>query len=193
MRRAIGLVLGVLILAVVSVRADLTIPAEFRVVVNDAGLIVRGRVTDVRSFEVPGMGIDSVATIAVEHVLKGQANGFVYVRVPGGLVNGKRYVMIGAPNFRVGQRAFLFLRPGATDTAYRPIGLSMGVYQIQADPRTRRLMVEPPVMAGRTTAASGAIVRGDRRRQSLTVADFEAVVRLAVASRPGQVVPRGGR
>jgi hypothetical protein len=100
--------------------------------------------------------------------------------------------MIGAPNFRVGERVFLFLRPGATDTAFRPIGLTMGVYPILADTKTGRLLVEPPVTAGRTTGVSGAVVRGDRRRQSLSVADFESAVRLVVAARPGQVVPRGG-
>jgi len=193
MRRVFGLVLVTMAFAAVSLRADLTIPAEFRVVVNDASLIVRGRVTDVRSIEVPGAGIDSIATVAVENVLKGQASAFVYVRVPGGVVNGKRFVMIGAPNFRVGQRAFLFLRPGVTDTAFRPIGLTMGVYPIQTDPKTRRVLVEPPIVAGRTTSASGAIVRGDRRRQSLSVTDFESIVRLSVASRPGLVVPRGGK
>jgi hypothetical protein len=193
MRRAIGFALVMVWVAAASLRADLAIPADFRTVVNDASLIVRGAVTDVRCVDVPGAGIDSIATIAIENVLKGHASGFAYVRVPGGVINGKRFVMIGAPNFRVGQRAFLFLRPGVTDAAFRPIGLTMGVYPIQLEARTHRLLVEPPVLAGRTTGSSGAVVRGDRRRQSLSVPDFESVVRLAMASPPGQVVPRGGK
>ena len=50
---------------------------------NERGLIVRGRVTDVRAIEVPA-GVESVATFAVERVLKGPAGDFVSVRVPGG-------------------------------------------------------------------------------------------------------------
>lgn len=193
MRRLASLILVAWVCALVPLRADLTLPADFRVVVNDASLIVRGRVTDVRAVVVPGAGIDSVATFAVETVLKGQASGFVYVRVPGGVAGGKRFIMIGAPTFQVGQRAVLFLRPGAMDTAFRPIGLTMGVYPIKVDPNTRRQLVEPPIVGGRTTNTTGAIVRGDKRRQSLSVSDFEALVRLAVASPPGSAVPRGGR
>jgi hypothetical protein len=190
MRRVIGVVVLALALTAISLSADLTIPADFRTVVNDSSLIVRGLVTDVRALEVPGAGIDSIATFAVENVLKGTASGFVYVRVPGGVIGTKRFVMVGAPAFHVGQRAIVFLRPGVTDTAFRPIGLTMGVYPVQADPQTQRLVVQPPIMAGRTTDTSGAIVRGDRRRQSLSVTEFESLVRLAVASTPGQVAPR---
>ena len=182
-----------LVLASVSLQANLTIPADFRTVVNDASLIVRGRITDVRAIEVPGSGIESVATVVVENVLKGHASGFVYVRVPGGVIGNKRFVMVGAPAFHVGQRAVLFLRPGTTDGAFRPIGLTMGVYQIQTDPATHRVLVEPPVLAGKTTGATGPVVRGDRRRPPVTVSEFESLVKLAMATPPGStVVNRGG-
>jgi hypothetical protein len=191
MRRQIAAV-TVLVFASVALQATLTIPADFRTVVNDASLIVRGRVTDVRSVETPGIGVESVATVAVENVLKGRASGFVYVRVPGGIIGNRRYNTIGAPAFRVGQRAVLFLRPSATDTTFRPIGLTMGVYPIQVDPATGKVIVEPPVLGGTTTNTNGAVVRGDRRRTSATVSDFEALVRLAMATPPGGAVNRGG-
>jgi hypothetical protein len=191
MRRAVGVVLA-LVVAGASLHASLTIPADFRTVVNDASLIMRGRVTDVRSIDVPGFGVESVATFAVENVLKGHATGFVYVRVPGGVIGTQRHVMVGAPAFRVGQRAVLFLRPGVSDSAYRPIGLTMGVYPIQTDPTTKRVIVEPPVLAGKTTAATGAVVRGDKRRTPPTVPEFEALVKLAMAMPPGAATSRGG-
>src|SRR6185436_18582204 len=49
---------------------------------------------------------------AVERVLKGKAAGTIRVRVPGGEgPNGTRLRVFGAPQFRVGERALLFLEP----------------------------------------------------------------------------------
>lgn len=175
-----------------SLHATLVIPAEFREIVTDAGLIVRGTVTDVRSFVVSGSVIDSVATVAVESLLKGPAETFVSVRVPGGEVGRTRYVMSGAPTFRVGQRAVLFLKRGP-DAAWRPIGLTMGVYRVQAEPVTGRAVVQPPLVPGRTTATTGEVVRGDSRRRLMPVAEFESLVRLVIASPARQAVPRGPR
>lgn len=180
-----------LVVSGVSLHATLTIPADFRTVVNDASLIVRGRVTDVRSVQIPGIGVESIATIAVENVLKGQASGFVYVRVPGGIIGDRRYTAVGSPAFRVGQRAVLFLRPSPTDSTLRPIGLTMGVYPIQTDPATGKVTVEPPVLAGTTTDANGVVVRGDRRRGPVAVSDFESLVRLAMATPAGPAKSRG--
>lgn len=179
-----------LVFAVLPVRANLVLPTEFREVVRDATLIVRGRVTDVRSVSVPGAGIESIATLAVESVLKGQASGFVYVRVPGGEVGRSRVVMVGAPTFRNGQRAVLFLRPTTTDSTYRPIGLTLGVYRVQPDPATGRPVVAPPLVSGVTEARSGPAVRGDPRRRLMPVQDFESLVRAVMAS-SGQAVVRG--
>ena len=181
-----------LIITVWPVSAHVTLPAEFREVVSDASLIVRGRVTDVRSVMSPESRIESVATVAVESVLKGHADAFVYVRVPGGEIGRSRVVMVGAPMFKTGQRAVLFLRPSATDSSYRPIGLTMGVYRVQAEPGTGRAVVEPPLIAGVTASATGPAVRGDTRRSLMAVQDFEALVRQVIATPPGRAIPRGG-
>lgn len=191
MRRHLAAVI-LLVLAGVSLQATLTIPADFRTVVTEASLIVRGHVTDVRSVDTPGIGVESIATLAVESVLKGRASGFVYVRTPGGVIGNRVHNAIGAPAFRVGQRAVLFLRQSNLDTTFRPIGLTMGVYPIHVDPATGRVVVEPPVLAGLTTNANGAVVRGDRRRVPTTVPEFESFVRLAMATPPGAAVNRGG-
>ena len=57
------------------------------------------------------------------------------------------------PTLREGHRAVFFLRPGITDTSYRPIGLTLGLYRIQPDPKSGRPVVEPPVVAGRNAPA----------------------------------------
>jgi hypothetical protein len=165
-----------------SLRATLLVPAEFHEVVSDASLIVRGLVTDVRPMAVPGRGIDSIATVAIEAVLKGEADRFVSVRVPGGEIGSRRFVMVGAPTLRQGQRAVFFLRQDA-DGFRRPVGLSMGVYRVQADPATGRPVVAPPVVAGWTAPMTGRVVRGDARRRTVPVSEFDSIVRLVVEGR----------
>ena len=192
MRSFVVAVIAVFCVAL-PVRANTVIPTEFREVVRDASLIVRGRVTDVRSVSVPGTGIESIATLAVESVLKGQASEFVYVRVPGGEVGRSRVVMVGAPTFRTGQRAVFFLRPTGTDSSYRPVGLTLGVYRVQPEPGTGRAVVEPPLVAGVTEGRPGTAVRGDTRRRLMPVKDFESLVKLVMASSRQAVIRGGGR
>jgi hypothetical protein len=191
--RRLTIVASLIALVSAGIDAHVVLPAEFRTVVSDSVLIVRGRVTDVRSVAMPGGGIDSIAAVAIEAVLKGQADGFVYVRVPGGTVGHTRSIMIGAPTFRTGQRLELFLRPNATDATYRPIGLTMGIYPILPEPGGKRVVINPPVVAGRTAAATGAAVRGDRARTAMTIGEFESLVRLIIAAPGGQAIPRKGR
>jgi len=112
--------------------------------------------------------------------------------VPGGEVGRSRVVMIGAPTFRPGQRAVFFLRPTGTDSSYRPIGLTLGVFRVQAEPGTGRAVVAPPLVGGITEARSGPAVRGDTRRRLMPVQDFESLVKLVMASTAAQAVIRGG-
>jgi hypothetical protein len=190
MRSTVALAFAVW-MAGASLAATVFVPTEFREVVTDSALIVRGRVTDVRPVVLPDSRVESAVTIGVETVLKGAANGFVSVRVPGGTVGAVRHVTIGAPVLRPGERAVFFLWRG-TDSLWRPVGLSMGVYAVQNDPRTGQPLVRPPLVPGRTTSI-GPIVRGDPRRKLLPIQEFESLVQLIIAGRLGQAVPRGGR
>ena len=191
--RKLLVVAAAVVLATFTLSAHVVIPAEFKEVISDSTLIVRGRVTDVRMVTsiVPGTEVESVATVAVENVLKGQASEFIYVRVPGGTDGRYRYVTVGAPTFKPGQRAVFFLRPRATDTAYPPIGLTMGEFRVQADPQTGQAVVEPPLVGGKTAATTGPAQRGDTRRRLMPVPEFESLVKLVMASPPGQAVVRG--
>lgn len=177
-------------LAATTLSANLTVPTEFREVVADAGLIVRGTITDVRSVTVAERGVESIATVAVEAVLKGDAGAFVSVRVPGGRVGTRRFVMVGAPSFTPGDRAVFFLRRDP-EGAWRPVGLSLGVYRVRLDRASARPMVAPPVVGGWNASANGPIVRGDARRQSMAVQEFDSLVRLIAAGRavPSRLPP----
>jgi hypothetical protein len=170
---------GAVAVAGSTLAAHIVVPTEFREVVNDSGLIVRGVVTDVRGVAAPGGGIDSVATVAVEAALKGEVDRFVSVRVPGGQLGRYRQMFVGVPQLRVGQRAVFFLHRG-TDDFWRPVGLTMGIYALRADANTGRAVVNPPLLAG-TTASLGRVLRGDIRRTTLPVQEFESIVRLVVA------------
>lgn len=169
--------------------ATVFVPTEFREVVADSGLIVRGHLTDVRAMS-SGASVETVGTIAVENVLKGQVDGFVSIRVPGGVMNGRRFVMVGAPDLRVGEEAMFFLKRGA-DGAWRPVGLSMGVCAVHPDAVTGRPVINPPVLAGTTATVGQRVTRGDARRKPMSVQEFESMVQLVVAARSGAV--RSGR
>jgi hypothetical protein len=176
-------------LASVTLTANIVVPAEFRDVVTSATVIVRGRVTDVRSVIAPDRTISSFATIAVESVLKGDAPNLAIVKLPGGEAGGVRVVRVGAPTFKVGDRAVFLLKPGA-DKFLRPVGLSMGVYRVRIDPATGAETIAAPIVAGRTATAGQRLVRGDVRRQAMSVSEFESLVQMVSL---GRAVRRGIR
>ena len=158
--------------------ASTFLTAELREVVADAATVVRGRVTDVRAVRSPAGEVESIVTIAVESVLKGAADTFVSMRVPGGTIGPYRTVMTGAPVMRVGDRAVFFLKRGPGN-AFWPVGLSQGIYRVTMSASGGTIAA--PVLAAVTTNASGPVVRGDARRKALPVAEFESLVRLVVA------------
>jgi hypothetical protein len=172
--------------------ASTFLSAEFREVVSEASTIVRGRVTDVRAVRTPAGNVESVVTIAVETSLKGSPETFVAMRLPGGTIGRYRTVMVGAPVMRVGEQAVFFLKRGPGNSLW-PVGLGQGIYRMSVPAGgsaaggagagagaggSTVAMVHAPVLAGVTTNAVGAVVRGDARRRSLPVTEFESLVRL---------------
>lgn len=168
-------VAGTMLVAPLTASTFLT--AQFREVVADAALIVRGRVTDVRAFRSPAGEVQSAVTLSVEAALKGDADRFVSMRLPGGTIGRYRTVMTGAPTMKVGDRAVVFLKRGPSG-AWWPVGLAQGIYRINA----RDATVAAPVVPGTTTDSTGRVVRGDSRRKPLPLRDFESLVRLVMAA-----------
>lgn len=170
---------SVLLLAFATgVRAAESLPVVLRDLVDDAALIIRGRVTDVRGVAVQRAGIDSIATIEVERVIKGAADRFVSVRLSGGTVGRYRFVVVGAPTVRVNQTAIFFLMR-TSDGAWRPVDLSAGVLRVQ-----RGLlgpMVIPPVQPSDVNRP-GPLVRGNSLRAPVTADEFESLVRAIVVA-----------
>src|SRR5688572_15863384 len=110
--RLLATVMVGLVLTAGTLFASTFLSAEFREVVSEASTIVRGRVTDVRTIRSLEGDVESVVTIAVEASLKGSAEAFVAMRVPGGTIGRYRTVMPGAPVLKVGEHAVFFLKRG---------------------------------------------------------------------------------
>ncbi|MFL6193017.1 MAG: fibronectin type III domain-containing protein [Thermoanaerobaculia bacterium] len=85
--------------------------------------------------------------VRVESALKGGAAGELRVRVPGGEGPGGLALKVyGAPAFRPGERAILFLEPDG-DGAFRPLHLFLGAFH-EALSGGRRLAVRDAAGAG---------------------------------------------
>ena len=154
--------------------ATVVLPADFATVVNESGLIVHGRVTDVTSHLVgPARAIESVVTLAVIRSLKGDVGETVAFRVPNGQVGRYRRILAGAPEFARGDEVVVFLR-GRSPQMPTVFGLSQGLYRVTRDAAARP-MVMPPRMQ-----TSGRVVRGDPGRVPLSVDIFAQAVRAAM-------------
>ena len=87
--------------------------------------------------------------------------------------------MTGAPRLELNDIAVFFLKRGA-DGLWRPVGLAMGIFRVQAERSTGRPVIRPPVLTDRT-ASAGPVVRGDIRRSPLSLQEFDALVRVAMS------------
>ena len=137
-------------LSIVPVSATVLLPADFQTAVTESGVIVHGRVVDVRSaVTAPPHGIETFVTVAVVDALKGNPGSSVTFRVPSGQVGRYRRVVVGAPEFVEGDEVVVFLR-GRAPAIPALFGLSQGVYRVARQTGT-------PTIATRGDAARGRI------------------------------------
>jgi hypothetical protein len=187
-RLAVSLIVVMLAGARRPIAAHTEAPVDFPTLVSSADAIVRGHVTDVRGTTTPGGDIVSLVTVAVDGAIKGEIGAFVSVVVPGGEMGRVRAVMPGVPRLHVQDAAVWLLRRGP-DGVWRLASLTAGLYPLRRESGSGRIVVDPPVVAGRT-AAAGLVERGDRLRRPMSVPEFEAFVRLVGAARV-QPIRRG--
>jgi len=155
-------------LMAIAVHATVVVPAEFTEMVNGSQMIVHGVVTGVEGRLVgTRRTIESVITVSVLDVLKGEVVGTTAFRVPGGEVGRYRRVMVGAPEFERGDEVVLFLS-GRAPSMPMPYGLNQGVYRVTR--RAGSATVTPLIIEGR-------VVRGDPARRPLPIDVFTAAVR----------------
>src|SRR5688572_6934112 len=116
-----------LFLLVPTLAATVILPADFREIVSGSEVIVHGRVIDVRSEWVENRSrIDSFVTVESATIYRGESVRTITFRVPGGEAGRYKHVMVGAPEFRRGDEAVLFLR-AQPDGIPRIFGLNQGL------------------------------------------------------------------
>jgi hypothetical protein len=111
--------------------------------------IVRGRITATYA-ALSGPIVYTHYTLQVSERFKGPSQGPADVAVPGGMLNGQRYIVEGAPEFHVGQEYVFFLFTGKSGLT-QVIGMTQGVFSLSqdgADPtgtrhNSRELMFDP--------------------------------------------------
>jgi hypothetical protein len=164
--------------------ATVIVPAEFREVVAGSQLIVYGRVADVRpEWTADRRRIDSIVTFEASAYLKGGPGERVTFRVPGGQIGRYRSVTIGAPEFRPGEEAILFLTARGPSVA-QVFGLNQGVFRIRVDERTGRRTVVSPALVG-TGDAAERVKRGAPERRPVALDAFTGQVRAALEQAGG--------
>jgi hypothetical protein len=117
--------------------------------------------------------IETVVTLVVTQSLKGDPGPVVVFRVPNGQVGRYRRVVVGAPEFSVGDEVVLFLR-GRAPGVPMPYGLNQGVYRVQRTGAGQTL-VSPLVVA--QSPGVERVVRGDPARRPLSIEAFARQVR----------------
>ena len=74
-----------------------------------ANSILVGEVTNIACYQEGKGNIYTLVTLAVEQTIKGEAEGEVVIRVPGGEVGGIVMMVTDTPSFRLGEGAVVFL------------------------------------------------------------------------------------
>jgi hypothetical protein len=168
-----------LVLLVPALHATVIVAAEFREAVTESNLIAYGRVIDVHPELVDGRRrIHTVVTVDVMSWYKGGNESTLSFVVPGGEIGRYRQVIVGAPVFKPGDEAFLFLKSRDPDL---PIvfGLNQGVFRVSVDERGVRKVTSPILLA---SGIDPEIVRrGAATRQPMALDAFGAQIRSVMA------------
>jgi hypothetical protein len=173
--------LALLVCAPMAVRATVVVPIEFRELVTTTPVIVHGHVTDVRAAPVDDRrSVDTFVTVAAGEYLKGDLGRFVTFRVPGGEVGRYRTIVIGAPEFKVGDEVVLFLKTPASSVPFIA-GFNQGVYRVVPDRDTGRRMVTTPIVMGREGGEAVRVVRGETARRPMAIETFRDTVKDVIA------------
>ena len=173
--------LAILLTAPVALRATTVVAIEFRELVTTTPVIVHGHVTDVRSAAVDGRrSVETFVTIAAGEYLKGDLGRHVTFRVPGGELGRYRTIVVGAPEFKVGDEVVLFLKTQSSSVPFIA-GFNQGVYRVLPDRETGRRMVTTPIVMGRDGVEPEPVVRGAATRKPIAIETFRDTVREVIA------------
>jgi hypothetical protein len=175
--RKTSIIIALVLALAAGVRATVLIPADLGELASDARAIARGRVVAVDArWTDDRRTIETIVTLEVESYLKGELGSEVRFSVPGGTFGRYRNIVVGAPQFAIGQRAIVFLGARGPSVPYL-VGFSQGVFRIVAGADGAPIVMPPAVMP----SVSGPIQRGSAARRPAPLAVFERDVRALVA------------
>lgn len=158
---------------VLPARATVLIPTDLGDLSQRARAIARGEVIDVRAqWTDDRRTIETLVTLATERYLKGDLGPTVTFRVPGGTLGRFRNIVVGAPEFEVGQQVIVFLGASGPRVPY-VLGLGQGVYRVGVGLDGAVLVTPPAVLA----SSPGPVVRGAGTRRPAPLVEFERQVR----------------
>jgi len=157
-------------------RATVLIPADLGELSREALAIARGRVAAVDAQWTEDQGtIETIVTLEVDGYLKGALGSTVRFRTPGGELGRFRSVVVGAPEFAVGQRIVVFLGARGPSVPH-VLGLNQGVFRLARAADNSGWVVMSPALWP-ATAGDVRIVRGEASRRPVPINDFERRVR----------------
>jgi hypothetical protein len=159
--------------------ATVLAPADLVDLTRDSGAIVRGRVAAVNSrWTEDRRAVETLVTVDVESSFKGPLDKTAQFLVPGGTLGRYRSVVVGAPQFDVGQRVIVFLAWQGPRYPHL-VGFSQGVFRVvNAAAENGSVVIPAPIL--RPAVGGTRIVRGDPTRQAPSLAAFEQRVRALV-------------
>jgi hypothetical protein len=162
-------------------RATVLAPADLMDLTRESGAIVRGRVAATNSrWTEDRRAVETLVTVDVESSLKGPLDKMAQFLVPGGTLGRYRSVIVGAPQFDVGQRVIVFLA-WQGPTYPHLVGFSQGVFRVvRAASETESVVIPTPIL--RPSVGGTPIVRGDPTRQAPSLTAFEQRLRALVGA-----------
>lgn len=161
-------------------RASTLRPMDLAELALEASVILHGRVVEVRPEWVRGgRQIDSVVTVEVETLFKGEPARRVSFFSPGGQIGVYRTVVPGAPELAPGAEVVLFLAPSGAERTPSVVGLSQGVLKVLPDANGAKRVRAPFLVPGLLDAHVPA-------RISLTLEELaEQLARIHAAAKAG--------
>lgn len=176
MSRTAAVVVVMMFLTASEPTATVFAPRELSELVRASRAIVYGQVVDILARETTDrLRVETLVTLRVASYLKGNLGTEVTFVVPGGTFGRYRTVILGAPQFRVGEEVVLFLNARGPSMPY-VMRLAHGVVRVVRDPDTGERRIAPIPLATQSTAWQ-PVIRGDSARQPVSLDDFTAQIR----------------
>jgi hypothetical protein len=114
-----------------SAGATAFVPLPIDDLARSSTAVIAGTVQGVEPVERAGR-IFTEVTVAVEETVKGDVGTRLTLTEPGGVIGGRREVVLGVPQFAVGERVLLFVAQRA-DGSWQTNHLALGAFYISLD------------------------------------------------------------